>query len=54
MDELKKMKKIIDKEMESSSKETILVLEGPVGQNAISQLESIKECTGLTGLIVTK
>lgn len=54
MDELKKMKKIIDREMEQSSKETILVLDGSVGQNAISQVESFKECTGLTGLIITK
>lgn len=54
MDELKKMKKIIDRELEGSSQETILVLDGSIGQNAISQVEAFKECTGLTGLIITK
>ncbi|MBR3134805.1 MAG: signal recognition particle-docking protein FtsY [Clostridia bacterium] len=54
MDELKKIKKVIDRELPDSSKETILVLDGSIGQNAISQVESFKECTGLTGLIVTK
>ena len=54
MDELKKMKKVIDREMPDSSKETILVLDGSTGQNAISQLKSFEECTGITGLIVTK
>ncbi len=54
MDELKKIKKVIDRELPDSSKEIILVLDGSIGQNAISQVESFKECTGLTGLIVTK
>lgn len=54
MDELEKMKRVIDREMSNSSKETILVLDGSIGQNAISQVNSFKECTGLTGLIVTK
>lgn len=54
MDELEKMKKVIDREMPNSSKETILVLDGSIGQNAISQVNSFKECTGLTGLIITK
>ena len=38
----------------NSSKETILVLDGSIGQNAISQVVNFNECTGLTGLIVTK
>lgn len=54
MDELQKMKKVIDREMPDSSKETILVLDGSIGQNAISQVEAFKECTGITGLIITK
>ena len=54
MDELQKMKKVIDRELPSSSKETILVLDASTGQNAISQLESFNECTGVTGLIITK
>ena len=54
MDELKKIKKVIDRELPDSSKETILVLDGSIGQNAISQVQSFKDCTGLTGLIITK
>lgn len=54
MEELKKMKRVIDRELPDSSKETILVLDASTGQNAISQVESFKECTGITGLIVTK
>ena len=54
MDELQKMKKVIDRELPTSSKETILVLDASTGQNAVSQLESFKECTGITVLIVTK
>lgn len=54
MDELKKIKKIIDRELPDSSKETILVLDASIGQNAISQVKAFKECTGITGIAVTK
>lgn len=54
MEELKKMKRVIDRELPESSKETILVLDASTGQNAILQVEAFKECTGITGLIVTK
>lgn len=54
MEELKKMKRVIDRELPESSKETILVLDASTGQNAISQVEAFKDCTGITGLIVTK
>lgn len=54
MDELKKMKKVIDRELPDSSQETILVLDASTGQNAISQVENFKECTGISGLIITK
>lgn len=54
MDELEKMKKVIDRELPDSSKEILLVLDGSTGQNAISQLQAFKESTGITGLILTK
>ena len=54
MDELEKMKKVIDRELPESDKETILVLDGSIGQNAVSQVISFNECTGITGLIITK
>ena len=54
MDELEKMRKVIDRELPDSSKEVLLVLDGSTGQNAISQLKSFKETTGITGLVLTK
>ena len=54
MDEVEKMKRVIDRELPEASKETMLVLDGSTGQNAISQVNSFSECTGITGLIVTK
>ena len=54
MDELEKMKKVIDRELPDSSKEILLVIDGSTGQNAISQLKSFKEATGITGLVLTK
>lgn len=54
MDELEKMNKVIDRELPNSSKETLLVLDGSTGQNAISQLKAFKEATGVTGVIITK
>ena len=54
MDELEKIKRVIDRELPESSKETLLVLDASTGQNAISQVKSFKETTGITGLIVTK
>ncbi|MBF0979476.1 MAG: signal recognition particle-docking protein FtsY [Clostridiales bacterium] len=54
MDELEKMNKVIDRELPNSSKETLLVLDGSTGQNAISQLKTFREATGVTGVIITK
>ena len=54
MYELEKMNKVIDRELPNSSKETLLVLDGSTGQNAISQLKAFREATGVTGVIITK
>ena len=54
MDELEKIKRVIDRELPNSSKETLLVLDASTGQNAISQVKSFKETTGITGLVLTK
>ena len=54
MDELEKINKVILKELPDSSKETLLVIDGTTGQNAISQVAAFKETTNLTGLILTK
>jgi len=54
MDELEKIKKVIEKEMPEASKEVLLVLDATTGQNAIQQVKAFKETTDLTGLVLTK
>ena len=54
MDELFKIKKVIEKEMPEVSKEVLLVLDAETGQNAISQVKAFKETTDITGLVLTK
>ena len=54
MDELRKIKKVIDREMADCSQEVLLVIDGTTGQNAISQVKAFKEETNVTGLVLTK
>jgi fused signal recognition particle receptor len=54
MEELKKMRRIIERETGSPPDETLLVLDGTTGQNAISQAKVFHEATALTGVVVTK
>lgn len=54
MDELIKIKKVIDKELPESSKEILMVLDATTGQNAISQMKAFKEDTSVTGIVLTK
>lgn len=54
MDELEKIKRVIDKEMPNASKEILMVLDATTGQNAISQVKAFKETVNLTGLVLTK
>ena len=54
MDELFKIKRVIEKEMPEASKETLLVLDAETGQNAISQVKAFKETADITGLVLTK
>lgn len=54
MDELRKIKRVIAKEMEDCSQEVLLVIDGTTGQNAISQVEAFKKETDVTGLVLTK
>lgn len=54
MDELFKIKKVIEKEMPDASKEVLLVLDAETGQNAISQVKAFKETTDITGIVLTK
>ena len=54
MDELEKIKKVIDKELPDASKEVLLVLDATTGQNAIEQVKAFKETADITGLVLTK
>lgn len=54
MDELVKIKKVIDKELPEASKEVLMVLDAITGQNAISQVTAFKETVNITGLVLTK
>ncbi len=54
MEELKKIYRIIDKELPTSSKEVLLVLDATTGQNAVQQAKEFKEAADITGIILTK
>lgn len=54
MEELKKINRIIDKEMPEAYRENLIVLDGTTGQNALSQLKEFREAADVTGIILTK
>ena len=54
MDELKKIRRIIDREMPGAPHETLLVLDGTLGQNTIAQARQFHDALGVTGLALTK
>ena len=54
MDELVKIKKVIDKELPEASKEVLMVLDATTGQNAIAQVQAFKETVDINGIILTK
>ena len=54
MDELSKIKRVIQKVIPDAPHEVLLVLDATVGQNAVSQTKTFKELVDVTGLIVTK
>ena len=54
MDELGKINKVINKELSESSKETLLVLDGTTGQNAVIQAKQFMEACPIDGIILTK
>lgn len=54
MAELKKIYKILERELPDSSKEVLLVLDATTGQNAVQQAAQFKEAADITGIILTK
>ncbi|MDB4869445.1 MAG: cell division transporter substrate-binding protein FtsY [Gemmatimonadales bacterium] len=54
MDEMKKINRVIGKRLPSAPHETLLVLDGTIGQNAVMQAKTFAEAIPVTGLVVTK
>jgi fused signal recognition particle receptor len=54
MEELKKIKRVVQKADASAPHEVLLVIDGNTGQNALTQVQAFDDALGLTGLIVTK
>ena len=54
MEELKKINRIIDREYPEAYRETMIVLDGTTGQNALVQAKQFKEAADITGIILTK
>ncbi len=54
MNELAKLRKIIDREAPEAAKETLLILDATTGQNGLIQAKQFKETAGLTGIVLTK
>ena len=54
MEEIRKVKRVSAKAMADAPHETLLVIDGGTGQNALGQVKAFDEALGLTGLVVTK
>ena len=54
MNELNKIRRVIDREGEKSSKEILLVLDATTGQNGLIQAKQFGESAGITGIVLTK
>jgi len=54
MEEMKKINRVIGKRLPGAPHETLLVLDGTIGQNAVAQAKNFAEAIPITGLVVTK
>ncbi|MGH7909652.1 MAG: signal recognition particle-docking protein FtsY [Thermodesulfobacteriota bacterium] len=54
MEELKKVRRVIGRELEGAPHETLLILDATTGQNAIQQAKIFKEAVEVTGIVLTK
>jgi len=54
MEELKKVKRILSREHPGAPQETLLVLDGTTGQNALVQAKMFNEAVGVSGIVLTK
>ena len=54
MDELSKIRRVIDRRLPGATPETFLVLDATTGQNGLTQAAAFHEAVGLTGIVLTK
>ena len=54
MDELAKIRRVIDRELPDADKEFLLVLDATTGQNAVNQAVEFAKATGISGIVLTK
>ena len=54
MEELKKINRVIEREFPEAYRETLVVLDGTTGQNALAQAREFSEVADITGIILTK
>jgi fused signal recognition particle receptor len=54
MDEIRKVRRVIEKAAPGAPHETLLVLDANTGQNALAQVKAFDAALGVTGLVVTK
>ena len=54
MEELKKIDRVIEREYPEAYRETLIVLDGTTGQNALAQAKEFKEVADITGIVLTK
>src|SRR5213078_1605164 len=54
MQELGKVRRVIDKELPGAPHETLLIIDGTTGQNGVSQAAAFLEAAQVTGMVVTK
>ena len=54
MDELSKLKRVIERQLPGAPQECLMVLEAPTGQNGLAQARLFHEAVGLTGIVLTK
>jgi len=54
MDELKKIKRILGREISDSPHEVLIVLDATTGQNAVQQVKSFNEVIDISGIVLTK
>ena len=54
MDELGKIRRVIDRELPDAACEVLLVLDATTGQNAVNQAKEFREAAGITGIVLTK